>query len=167
MPATRDDLFAFFEKHDIVTLTFDHEPVFTVDEAKKVHDDVPGGHCKNLFCKDEKGVLWLIVALEDARIDLKAAPLKIGSRRLTFGKPELLMDVLGVEPGSVTPFGLINDTQNRTNVILDEVMMKHEKLNFHPLKNNATITIASADLVKFIKACGHNPRIVAVSDILL
>ena len=167
MPATRDDLFAFFEKHDIVTLTFDHEPVFTVDEAKKVHDDVPGGHCKNLFCKDEKGVLWLIVALEDARIDLKAAPLKIGSRRLTFGKPELLMDVLGVEPGSVTPFGLINDTQNRTNVILDEVMMKHEKLNFHPLKNNATTTIASADLVKFIKACGHNPRIVAVSDILL
>ena len=167
MPATKDDLFAFFEKHSIATLTFDHEPVFTVDEAKTVHENVPGGHCKNLFCKDEKGVLWLIVALEDARIDLKAAPLKIGSKRLTFGKPELLMDVLGVEPGSVTPFGLINDTQNRTNVILDEAMMKHEKLNFHPLKNNATTTIASADLVKFIKACGHNPRVVAVSDTLL
>lgn len=167
MPANRDELFAFFEKQGIATVTFDHEPVFTVDEAKKVHDNVPGGHCKNLFCKDEKGVLWLIVALEDARIDLKAAPAKIGSKRLTFGKPELLMEILGVEPGSVTPFGLINDAQIRTNVILDAAMMQHEKLNFHPLKNDATTTIGSADLLKFIKACGHNPRVVEVSGVLL
>lgn len=163
MPAKPAELFTFFEELGIVTRTFEHEPVFTVDEAKKVHDKIPGGHCKNLFCKDEKGVLWLIVALEDSTIDLKAAPAKIGSRRLSFGKPELLMEVLGIAPGSVTPFSLVNDTQARVNVILDEAMMKRDQLNFHPLKNDATTTIAAADLLTFIKACGHNPRIVEVS----
>lgn len=167
MPASRAELMSFFDNLGISTTTVDHAPVFTVEEAQKVHGDIPGGHCKNLFCKDEKGVLWLIVALEDARIDLKAAKDKIGSKRLTFGKPELLMEVLGIEPGSVTPFSLINDKQMRTNVILDEAMMKLDKLNFHPLKNDATTTISSTDLITFIKACGHAPRIVAVSDNLL
>ena len=163
MPATKSELFALFDQLNIKTKTFDHEPVFTVEQAKKIHDNVPGGHCKNLFCKDEKGVLWLIVALEDSIIDLKAAPAKIGSKRLSFGKPELLMEILGIEPGSVTPFSLINDKTNRVNVILDDAMMKHDLLNFHPLKNDATTTIANVDILTFIKACGHNPRIVAVS----
>ena len=164
MPASRQDLFALFDKLEIKTSTVEHIPVFTVDEAKRVHDQIHGGHCKNLFCKDEKGVLWLIVALEDARIDLKATKDRIESRCLTFGKPELLLEILGVEPGSVTPFGLINDTQVKTNVILDEAMMTLDKLNFHPLKNDATTTISSKDLITFIKATGHNPRIVAVSE---
>ena len=164
MTAKKQELFALFDKLAIKTITVEHIPVFTVEEAKKVHDLVLDGHCKNLFCKDEKGVLWLIVALEDARIDLKAAKDRIGSKRLTFGKPELLLEILGVEPGSVTPFGLINDTAAKTNVILDEAMMRHEKLNFHPLKNDATTTISSSDLITFITATGHNPRIVAVSD---
>ena len=163
MPASRTELFALLDRLGIKTRTFDHEPVFTVEQAKKVHEDVPGGHCKNLFCKDEKGVLWLIVALEDAAIDLKAAPAKIGSRRLSFGKPELLMEVLGIEPGSVTPLSLINDKTNRVNVILDEAMMKLDQLNFHPLKNDATTSITASDLLTFISACGHSPRIVAVS----
>ena len=164
MTASRNDLFALFDKLTIKTTTVEHFPVFTVEEAKKVHDQIPGGHCKNLFCKDEKGALWLIVALEDAHIDLKAAKDRIGSKRLTFGKPELLLEILGVEPGSVTPFGLINDTQAKTNVILDEAMMRLQRLNFHPLKNDATTTISSDDLITFINATGHNPRIVAVSD---
>ena len=164
MTASRQDLFELFDKLTIETTTVEHIPVFTVEEAKKVHDQIPGGHCKNLFCKDEKGALWLIVALDDARINLKAAKDLIASKRLTFGKPELLLEILGVEPGSVTPFGLINDKHAKTNVILDEAMMRHEKLNFHPLKNDATTTISSADLITFIKATGHNPRIVAVSD---
>ncbi len=167
MPASRAELMSFFNSLRISTITVEHQPVFTVEEAQKVHGDIPGGHCKNLFCKDEKGVLWLIVALEDARIDLKAAKDKIGSKRLTFGKPELLMEVLGIEPGSVTPFSLINDKQARTNVILDEAMMKLDRLNFHPLKNDATTTISNTDLLTFIKACGHAPRIVAVSENLL
>lgn len=167
MPASRDDLFQRFKDLGITTTTLDHVPVFTVEEARKVHDDLPGGHCKNLFCKDEKGALWLIVCLEDARVDLKAAPAKIGSKRLTFGKPELLMEVLGVEPGSVTPFGLINDTTLRTNVILDAQMMTHDILNYHPLKNDASTSISSGDLLTFIKSCGHDPRIVAVAEPVL
>ena len=164
MTATRQDLYALFDRLGIQTVTVEHIPVFTVEEAKKVHGQIRGGHCKNLFCKDEKGALWLIVALEDTRIDLKVAKDRIGSRRLTFGKPELLLEILGVEPGSVTPFGLINDKNAKTNVILDEAMMQLDQLNFHPLKNDATTTISSKDLRIFIKATGHNPRIVAVSD---
>ncbi|MDE2446266.1 MAG: prolyl-tRNA synthetase associated domain-containing protein [Alphaproteobacteria bacterium] len=167
MPVSKADLFVFLEKRGIFTKTLEHEPVFTVEEAKKVHDNMPGGHCKNLFCKDEKGALWLIVALEDAVIDLKTAPAKIGSKRLSFGKPELLMEVLGIVPGSVTPFGLINDTAHRVNVILDAAMMRIDLLNFHPLENGATTAIAASDLLVFIKACGHTPRIVAVSGDLL
>ena len=164
MPATRQELFALFDELAIETNTIEHIPVFTVEDAQKVHGDIKGGHCKNLFCKDEKGVLWLIVALEDARIDLKAAKDRIQSRRLSFGRQELLMEILGVEPGSVTPFSLINDKANKTNVILDAAMMKLELLNFHPLKNDATTTISSVDLIKFIKATGHEPKVVAVSD---
>jgi Ala-tRNA(Pro) deacylase len=164
MPVSREELFQRFKTLGIETRTLAHEPVFTVEQAKLAHVDMPGGHCKNLFCKDEKGVLWLIVALENAAINLKTAPAKIGSKRLTFGKPELLMEVLGVEPGSVTPFGLINDRLNRINVILDEAMMRATPLNYHPLKNDATTSISPADLLTFIKSCGHAPRIVAVSD---
>ena len=120
---------------------------------------IAGGHCKNLFLKDEKGDIWLLVCLEDARVDLKTMPARIGSRRLSFGKPDLMGEVLGVEPGSVTPFGLINDRERRVNVVLDQAMMAHELLNFHPLRNDATTTIAAADLLKFIRACGHEPRL--------
>ena len=112
----------------------------------------PGGHCKNLFLKDDKGAIYLIVCLEDAKVDLKAAPARIGSRRLTFGKPDLLMEILGVEPGSVTPFGLINDTGGRATVILDKTMMEQEWLNYHPLRNDATTTIRAADLLAFVRA---------------
>jgi Ala-tRNA(Pro) deacylase len=163
-PASREQLFERFASLGVKTRTLDHAPVFTVEQAKLVHDDMPGGHCKNLFCKDEKGMLWLIVALEDAVINLKAAPAKIGSKRLTFGKPDLLMEVLGVEPGSVTPFGLINDTATRVKVILDDAMMRQTPLNYHPLKNDATTAITPDDLLTFIRSCGHNPRVVAVSD---
>jgi Ala-tRNA(Pro) deacylase len=162
--ATGDDLFSALDRLQIAVKTQTHAPVYTVEEAKRVHDNIAGGHCKNLFCKDEKGALWLIVALEDAVINLKSAPAKIGSKRLTFGKPDLLRSVLGVEPGSVTPFGLINDKLAQVNVILDEAMMTNQFLNFHPLRNDATTTISSDDLQKFIRDCGHKPRIVAVSE---
>ena len=164
MPASRDMLFQRFQALGLATTTFDHPPVSTVEEAQKVHGDIPGGHCKNLFCKDEKSVLWLIVALEDSVINLKTTPVKIGSRRLSFGKPDLLLEILGVAPGSVTPFGLINDRDCRVNVILDAAMMTHDTLNFHPLSNDATTSIGSKDLLAFIRSCGHDPRIVVVSE---
>jgi Ala-tRNA(Pro) deacylase len=163
MPATRQDLLARLEALGIATTTRDHAPVYTVEEARALRGEIPGGHCKNLFLKDDKGSIWLIVCLEEAEIDLKAAPARIGSRRLSFGKPDLLREVLGVEPGSVTPFGLINDTAGRVNVVLDATMMSHELLNYHPLENTATTTIRAQDLLAFVRACGHEPRVVAVA----
>ena len=163
MSATREDLFARFKALGIEATTRDHAPVYIVDEAQALRGEIPGGHCKNLFLKDDKGNIWLIVCLEEAQVDLKAAPSKIGSRRLSFGKPELLKEVLGVEPGSVTPFGLINDTERRVNVVLDAAMMAHELVNYHPLENTATTTIRSQDLVAFIRSCGHEPSVVAVA----
>lgn len=163
MPATRDDLFARLASLGIETTTRHHAPVFTVEEARALRGEIPGGHCKNLFLKDDKGNIWLIVCLEESAIDLKAAPARIGSRRLSFGKPELLREVLGVEPGSVTPFALINDAPGRVNVVLDAAMMAHELLNYHPLENTATTTIRATDLVAFIRSCGHEPQIVAVA----
>lgn len=163
MPATREELLARLESLGIETTTRNHAPVYTVEEAQALRGEIPGGHCKNLFLKDDKGNLWLIVCLEEAEIDLKAAPAKIGSRRLSFGRAELLREVLGVEPGSVTPFGLINDTERRVNVVLDAAMMAHDLLSYHPLENTATTTIRPADLLAFIRACGHEPKVVAVA----
>ena len=163
MPATREQLFAHLAELGIETETTDHEPVYTVEESQALCGGIPGGHCKNLFLKDKKGVLWLVVTLEDAQVDLKALPKTIGSARLSFGRGELMTEVLGVEPGSVTPFALINDTDQKVQVVLDETMLAHDKLNYHPLKNDATTTISSQDLVKFIQSCGHAPQIQKVS----
>jgi Ala-tRNA(Pro) deacylase len=164
MPATRQDLLARLGALGIESRTLDHEAVFTVAESSKLDRDLPGGHTKNLFLKDKKDRLYLVVALGSATIDLKTLHKKVGaSDRLSFGKPELLMEVLGVPPGSVTPFALINDAGRRVTVILDADMMKHERLNYHPLENTATTNIAREDLLRFIRACGHEPRIMAVS----
>ncbi|QPC43332.1 prolyl-tRNA synthetase associated domain-containing protein [Kaustia mangrovi] len=164
MPATRSDLFARLAELGIETETAEHEPVFTVEEARKLRGEIPGGHCKNLFLKDKKGNLWLVVALEDARIDLKGLPAIIGSGRLSFGKPDLLKEALGIEPGSVTPFAIVNDTDNRVTVVLDKAMMEEPLLNYHPLGNDATTTIQADDLVAFIRSCGHEPHILPVSE---
>ena len=162
-PQTREELFHRFADLGIKTDTTDHPPVFTVDEARALRGTIPGGHCKNLFLKDKKGAVWLVVTLEDAVVDLKTLPDRIGSSRISFGNAELMLELLGVAPGSVTPFGLINDHQNRVNVVLDKAMMAHEQLNYHPLSNDATTTISAADLLTFIRSCGHEPKILAVS----
>ncbi|WP_137388620.1 prolyl-tRNA synthetase associated domain-containing protein [Rhodoligotrophos defluvii] len=158
--ASREDLFRRFAELGIATHTTEHPPVFTVDEARALRGSIPGGHCKNLFLKDKKGVVWLVVALEDAVVDLKALPEKIGSGRLSFGSAALMRELLGVEPGSVTPFGLINDTEHRVKVVLDSAMMQHDRLNYHPLSNDATTTIRAEDLLRFIRSCGHEPKVV-------
>ena len=163
MPATRADLLAKLDSLGISTQTCDHAPAFTVEDAQHLRGEISGGHCKNLFLKDKNDDLWLVVCLEDARIDLKTLPEKIGSGRISFGKPELLREVLGVEPGSVTPFAVINDVAARVKVILDATMMREALLNYHPLENIATTSIASADLVAFLTALNHPPRIVQVS----
>lgn len=163
MQATREELFQRLSSLGIETTTVEHTAVYTVEESQAVCGNIPGGHCKNLFLKDKKGQLWLVVTLEDAEVNLKTLPGVIGAARISFGKADLLMEVLGVEPGSVTPFALINDEESRVKVVLDERMMQHDQLNYHPLKNTATTTIGSGDLVEFIKSCGHEPQIIAVS----
>lgn len=164
MPLSRADLLERLAGLGIKTRTIDHAPVFTVAESTKLERDIEGGHTKNLFLKCKKGNLYLVVALNDARIDLKTLHTKLGSGRLSFGNADLLVEVLGVKPGSVTPFALVNDTGNRVTVVLDEAMMRHDLLNYHPLSNDATTSIARDDLLRFIRACGHEPRILAVSE---
>ena len=161
MPATRDDLVAYLASLGIAVTTVDHPPVFTVEEAQALRGQVAGGHSKNLFLKDKKDALFLVVAREDAAIDLGRLHGHIGaSGRLSFGRPELLAQTLGVTPGSVTPFGLINDRPPRVRVILDAGLVAHEKVNFHPLVNTPTTTLLSRDLLAFIRATGHEPEIV-------
>ena len=165
MKCTREDLFNRFQELGIKTTTTEHAAAFTVEEARELRGQIEGGHCKNLFLKDKKGTLWLIVCLEEANINLKTAPARIGSARLSFGKPDLMQEVLGISPGSVTPFALINDDQTRVNVILGKKMMQHDVLNYHPLENTATTSISSQDLLSFIRSCGHEPQIIDIEEI--
>ena len=158
--ATEAELFALFDRLGITHSTVEHPPLFTVEDGRDWHDKIPGLDCKNLFLKDKKDKIWLVVLPGAKRADTGALEKRIGSARLSFGKPELLLDVLGLTPGSVTPFGLINDRQRRVSVILDGDMMKSEWVNFHPLRNTASTTLRSADLLKFINALGYNPAIV-------
>ncbi len=164
--ANESDLFARMQHLGIENTTHRHPPVFTVEENRLVHGQMPGGHCKSLFLKDKKDQLWLLVVLEDRPVDLKVLPKNIGSARLSFGKPDLLVEVLGVVPGSVTPFALINDTTQRVRVVLDKEMLEHDLLNYHPLTNAATTAIAAADLVRFIRSCGHDPLILDFADLV-
>lgn len=164
MSTTPDQLFQRLTNLGINASTTEHEAVFTVEQARALRGEIPGGHCKNLFLKDKKGALWLVVCLEDAVIDLKALPALIGAARISFGKAELLSEVLGVEPGSVTPFALINDSSHRVNVVLDAKMMQHDVVSYHPLINTATVTLAPDDLLKFISSCGHEPQIIELYD---
>jgi Ala-tRNA(Pro) deacylase len=160
MPASPDDLFAYFASLNIPHRTAWHAPVFTVAEGRALRGDAAGGHTKNLFVRDKKGTPFLVTALEDTAIELKSLHRRLGaSGRFSFGSAELMRDLLGVEPGSVTPFAVLNDKHRRVSVVLDAAMMMHDVLHFHPLTNTGTTTIARADLVKFLTATGHPPRI--------
>ena len=159
MPATPEDLFARLDALGIQITTYDHDAVFTVEEARSLRGDLEGGHTKNLFLKDKKGALWLVVALEDRKIDMKDLRRRIGSAPLSFARPEVLIEVLGVEPGSVTPFAVINDREARVNVVLDREMMEMTPLNFHPLTNTRTTAITPHGLLAFVASCGHKPAI--------
>jgi Ala-tRNA(Pro) deacylase len=164
MPTTPAELFAFLDRLDIPHTTVSHPPLFTVEQSRSLRGKVPGGHTKNLFLKDKRGMFFLVVALEDAAIDLKGLHRRLGATgRFSFGSADALRDMLGVEPGSVTPFAAINDTSRRITVVLDAAMLAHETLNYHPLVNTMTTSISRRGLVKFLDSCGHAPRIEAVS----
>jgi Ala-tRNA(Pro) deacylase len=165
MPASPDDLFAYLDSLGIDHRTVQHPAVFTVEEARTLRGKLAGGHTKNLFLRDKKGAFFLVVAPEDAAIELKSLHRLLGaSGRFSFGSAEAMREFLGVEPGSVTPFAAINDRDRRVTVVLDAVMMREATLNFHPLVNTGTTTIAREGLLKFLEATGHPPRIEPVSS---
>jgi len=157
---TRDDLFAFFEAHGIAQTTLDHPPVFRVEEGLEIKKALPGGHTKNLFLKDARGQLWLISALGETTIDLKKLHHVIGSGRLSFGPEAMMVETLGVRPGSVTAFGLINDADRRVRFVLDKALAESDPVNFHPLSNDATTAVSQADFRGFLAALGIEPMIV-------
>ena len=156
-PAAPEQLLQRFKDLGIETTTHDHPPLMTVEDSKRLRGDLPGGHCKNLFLKDRKDRYWLVVTSEDRKVDIKALDKLLGAR-LSFASPERLWQVLGVRPGAVTPFALINDRAVLVEVILDQAMMAESLLNYHPLVNTRTTAIRPADLLRFIEACGHSPR---------
>ena len=164
MPAAPADLFAFLDKLGIAHPTVTHPPLFTVEQSQTLRGTIPGGHTKNLFLKDKKGALFLVTALEDALIELKSLHRLLGaSGRFSFGAAELMRETLGIEPGAVTPLAAINDTDRRVSVVLDAALMRHDIINCHPLTNTMTTSIARADLLKFLEATGHPPRIVGIA----
>ena len=164
MSATPEDLFSYLERLGIETATVTHPPLFTVEQSRGLRGEIPGAHTKNLFLIDRKDRLFLVVAEEHAGIELKHLHRRIGaSGRLSFGKPELLRDVLGVEPGSVTPFATINDRAGRVEVLIDAPLAARETLNCHPLVNTRTTRLAVADLLRFLRETGHEPRVLPLS----
>ncbi len=165
-PKTREDLFRFLDGLGIKHSTMDHAPVFTVAESASValREEIPGGHTKNLFVKDKKDRYFLLTVEENAVVDLKSVHTLIGgSGRVSFGRAEKLMEYLGVVPGSVTALGAINDTGKNVTFVLDADLMAHDIVNCHPLSNDATTSIASADLIRFIEATGHSALVLKVT----
>jgi len=165
MPVSPQDLLAYLTDLGIETATVEHPALHTVEDSQAMRGDIPGGHTKNLFVKDKKSRLFLLVLEEDGVVDLKRVHEKIGAQgHVSFGSGDLLEEVWGVRPGAVTPFGAINDRQGRVTVVLDEAMMRRERLNFHPLVNTRTTGLASADLMKFLRATGHEPVVAALAE---
>lgn len=160
---TRQVLFDRLGQLGIVTTTVEHPAVHTVAESATIDIALPGAHTKNLFLKDEDGRLLLVVAQSSTKVDLKRVAGQAGLGRLSFGKPELLQAVLGVTPGSVNAFAIVNDVQQRVKVVIDDTLTAHETVNCHPMENVATTNIALADLLRFIRSTGHEPQIMAVS----
>ena len=162
---TRPDLIAFFDAHGIDHATTEHEAVFRVGEGEAIKHGIEGAHTKNLFLKDAKGRLWLISAQDTTVIDLKRLHPVIGSARLSFGSAELMVETLGVTPGSVTAFALINDVERRVTFVLDRALADAERVNFHPLTNTATTTVGQAGLRRFFQALGIAPLVVDFTDL--
>lgn len=157
---TRAGLFAFLDTHGVDHATTEHAPVFRVDDGAAIKAALPGGHTKNLFCKDARGQLWLISALGETVIDLKQTARVVGAAKLSFGSADRLWAALGVRPGAVTALALVNDPEQRVRFVLDAALMACDPLNFHPLTNDATTAISRAGFARFLEALGRAPQVV-------
>ena len=165
MPVTRQQLFDYLNRLGIRHKTFEHPPIFTVNEGTDIKASLPGGHTKNLFLKDKAGRFFLICALGETPIRINKLHPILGCKRLSFGKPEPLLDLLGMTAGSVTLFSVLNDKDNQVTLILDKALLNHDIVNFHPLLNDATTAISSADMITFAKATGHDPIILDFAEL--
>lgn len=165
MPVTREKLFEYLSGLNIAQTTLDHAPIFTVEDGADIKANMPGGHTKNLFLKDKAGQFFLICAQSDTQIKVNKLHPILGCKRLSFGKTEPLLDLLGVTPGSVTLFSILNDTEGLVTLIIDAALLKHDIVNFHPLLNDATTAISSADMIAFAKATGHDPIIMDFAEL--
>ncbi len=157
MLTTKDAMLAHLALLGIEQRTVLHPPVYTVEEAHRHTHHLPGGHCKNLFLKDRKDRLWLVTCLDEQQVDLNRLAKLLGAARFSFGRPELLQEALGVTPGSVTPLAIVNDRDGRVTPVLDTKLLAHAQINCHPLENDATTTLSSEDLLRFVRATGHEP----------
>ncbi|GAB5387402.1 MAG: prolyl-tRNA synthetase associated domain-containing protein [Alphaproteobacteria bacterium] len=155
---TPTQMLELFQAQGISFKNHHHDPVFTTEESKHLKKDIAGAHCKSLFVKDKKGVCKLLVCAEHWRIDMKQFAKTAGFGRPSFGKPELMKQLLGVTPGSVTPFALVHDTDCQVECWLDVWMLQQGLVNYHPLVNSQTTTMAATDLIRFLTAAGHTPR---------
>lgn len=164
LPNSEGALFDTLDRLHVNTCKLEHRAVFTVAESDEIHHALPGIHTKNLFLKDEGGAFWLVTAPAEAEIDIKTLRHKIGSKRLSFGKPEAMAELLGVIPGAVTPLAVINDTGGKVTLVLDAALTGEMPVNVHPLRNTATIGLSGADLVRVVTELGHAPKIVSVAD---
>lgn len=163
-PRTPDELLAFLASLGIEVTTVTHPPLFTVADSQALRGEIAGGHTKNLFLRDRKDRHFLLTVGEEAEIELKRIHHVIGaSGKVSFGKPEQLLAYLGVTPGAVTAFGVINDVEGKVTIIFDEALMRHDILNAHPLTNEATTSIAREDLLRFVEATGHAPLVLKLS----
>ena len=157
-------LYARFTELRIAYRTYEHPAVFTVEESAAIKETIPGCHTKNLFLKDKKGGLWLVVVQAQLRVDLNALAKTLGAPRFSFGSADLLMDHLGITPGSVTPFALINDLARQVQPVLDAEMMRATLVNYHPLRNDRTTGLSPAALMHFVKSTNHNPIAIVIPE---
>ncbi len=164
LPTSPEKLLAYMDSHGIAYTLYEHEPVFTVAESEHLKKDIPGLHCRNLFLRDKKKRNYLVVVGNDTMIDLKKLPALIGSDRLSFGSADRLWQYLGVRPGSVCPFSIINDTAGAVEIILEKDMLNEKLVNYHPMENHLTVGLTPDDLLKFVKSCDHEPRVVDLND---
>ena len=158
LPTAPETLLARLDALGIAYRCVEHPPVFTVEEAKALRGELPGAHIKNLFLRNKKGRMWLVTCLEDREVDLKALGERLEAGRFSFGSAERLMTYLGVRPGAVTPFAVINDKGGDVTMVLDSGLLGEDPVNCHPLVNTMTTALAPADLLRFLEAEGHPPQ---------
>lgn len=163
LPTSTEQLLGRLQAIDITYKIYDHSPIFTVAEGEHLKKEIPGVHCRNLFLRDKKGVMFLVVAPNDSRVNLKELEGPLGCGRLSFGSSERLFQHLGIYPGAVCPFTVINDKDHQVQVVLDAQMMEAEIVCYHPLDNAKTIALSPKDLMKFLAFTGHEPKVIDFS----